>query len=239
MSARPLIALAAILLALVPATCTTPPANQTDAGFPATPWADASLSGPAYLLAPGDRIEVIVHTAPELSGEFLIAPDGRIRMPLAGPVMAMTLTPEELAAILSHALASELIDPSLDVSVIETAPQKIFIGGEVRAPGMFDLPGQIDPLQAILMAGGLTRDAAPEDVLLIRRLPGGEVRSAVINVKAGLTDPALASWLPLRRFDVVYVPRSRISEQNQFVQQILRTALPLPFMVFYDTSASR
>jgi polysaccharide export outer membrane protein len=89
------------------------------------------------------------------------------------------------------------------------------------------------------MAGGLTRDAAPGDVLLIRRLPGGEVRSAVINVKAGLTDPERASWLPLRRFDVVYVPRSRISQQNQFVQQILRTALPLPFMVFYDTSASR
>ncbi len=192
-----------------------------------------------YLLAPGDRIEVIVHTAPELSGEFLIGPDGRLRMPLAGPVTATALTPEELAATLAAALAGELIDPSLEVNLTEPASQKIFIGGEVRAPGMFDLPGQIYPLQAIVMAGGLTRDAAPKDVLLIRRLPGGEVRSAVINLKAGLTDPALASWLPLRRFDVVYVPRSRISEQNQFVQQILRTALPLPFMVFYDVSASR
>lgn len=235
MSARPLVALAAILLALVPATCASdpevsPPPPTLTGAFPAEA---------PYLLAPGDRIEVIVHTAPELSGEFLIAPDGRLRMPLAGPVMATALTPEELASRLSAALAGELIDPSLEVGVIETAPQKIFIGGEVRAPGMFDLPGQIEPLQAILMAGGLTRDAAPKDVLLIRRLPGGEVRSAVINVKAGLTDPALASWLPLRRFDVVYVPRSRISEQNQFVQQILRTALPLPFMVFYDTSASR
>jgi polysaccharide export outer membrane protein len=235
MSARPLVALAAILLALAPATCASAP----EAPRPQPAWTEALPAEAPYLLAPGDRIEVIVHTAPELSGEFLLAPDGRLRMPLAGPVMATALTPEELAATLAAALSGELIDPSLDVSVIETAPQKIFIGGEVRAPGMFDLPGQIDPLQATLMAGGLTRDAAPKDVLLIRRLPGGEVRSAVINVKASLTDPALASWLPLRRFDVVYVPRSRISEQNQFVQQILRTALPLPFMVFYDTSASR
>jgi polysaccharide export outer membrane protein len=235
MSARPLVALAATLLALVPATCASAP----EAPPPQPAWTEALPAEGPYLLAPGDRIEVIVHTAPELSGEFLIAPDGRLRMPLAGPVTATALTPEELAATLAAALAGELIDPSLDVSVIETAPQTIFIGGEVRAPGMFNLPGQIDPLQAILMAGGLTRDAAPKDVLLIRRLPGGEVRSAVINVKAGLTDPALASWLPLRRFDVVYVPRSRISEQNQFVQQILRTALPLPFMVFYDVSAGR
>lgn len=233
MSARPLVALAAILLALAPATCASAP----EAPRPQPAWTEALPAEAPYLLAPGDRIEVIVHTAPELSGEFLIAPDGRLRMPLAGPVMAMALTPEELAAILSHALASELIDPSLDVNLTEPVSQKIFIGGEVRAPGMFDLPGQIDPLQAILMAGGLTRDAAPKDVLLIRRLPGGEVRSAVINVKASLTDPALASWLPLRRFDVVYVPRSRISEQNQFVQQILRTALPLPFMVFYDVAS--
>jgi len=234
MSARPLIALAAILLALVPATCASAP----EASTPQPAWTDALPAEAPYLLAPGDRIEVIVHTAPELSGKFLIAPDGRLRMPLAGPVIATALTPEELASRLSAALAGELIDPSLEVSVIDTAPQNIFIGGEVRAPGMFDLPGEIDPLQAILMAGGLTRDAAPEDVLLIRRLPRGEVRSAVINVKAGLSDPALASWLPLRRFDVVYVPRSRISEQNQFVQQILRTALPLPFMVFYDVSAA-
>lgn len=236
MSARPLIALAAGLIALLPATCASPPSPPAAADFPGTVWAGANLADAAYLLAPGDRIEISARTAPELSRELEIAPDGRIHMPLAGTVMATALTTEELGQILSEALASELINPAVDVTLIEAASQKIFIGGEVRTPGMFDLPGQIDPLQAILMAGGLTRDAAPKEVLLIRRLPGGEVRSAVINVKAGLADPALTDWLPLRRFDVVYVPRSRISEQNQFVQQILRTALPLPFMVFYDAS---
>lgn len=236
MSARPLIALAASLIALLPATCASPPPPPIAADFPEAAWAGANLADAAYLLAPGDRIEISVRTAPELSREIVIAPDGRIHMPLAGTVMATALTVDELALVLSEALASELINPAVDVTLIEAASQKIFIGGEVRTPGMFDLPGQIDPLQAILMAGGLTRDAAPKEVLLIRRLPGGDVRSAVINVKAGLSDPALADWLPLRRFDVVYVPRSRISEQNQFVQQVLRTALPVPFMVFYDAS---
>lgn len=233
MSARPLIALAASLIALLPAACASAPEGAP----PLQAWTAPLPADAPYLLAPGDRVEIIVHTAPELSGEFLVAPDGRIRVPLAGPVMAMALTPEELAATLSAAFASELIDPSLDVNVTGTASQKVFIGGEVRAPGMFDLPGQIDPLQAVVMAGGFTRDAAPSDVLLIRRLPGGAIAAATVNLKAGLTDPALASWLPLRRFDVVYVPRTRISGQNQFVQQILRTALPLPFMVFYDVAS--
>ncbi|MDP1553872.1 MAG: SLBB domain-containing protein, partial [Hyphomonas sp.] len=118
------------------------------------------------------------------------------------------------------------------------ASQKVFVGGEVATPGMFDLPGQIDPLQAIVMAGGLTRDAQASNVLLIRRLPGGEVRSALIDVRAGLSDPGKADWLPLRRFDVIYVPRSRIAEQNQFVAQYIRDALPLPFSLFYAVSGA-
>lgn len=234
---RAQIALVAGLLPALLTGCSTPPPNVTEA-FPAGQWASASLEDPAYLLAPGDRIEVIVHTAPELSRELVIAPDGRIRMPLAGTVMAMALTPEELGAILQNLLSNELIDPDLEVVTTAFASQKVFVGGEVRAPGMFDLPGQIDPLQAIVMAGGLTRDAQPRDVLLMRRLPGGEIASALIDVRAGFSDPALASWLPLRRFDVVYVPRTRISQQGQFVQQYIRTALPVPFLLFYDVSAS-
>jgi len=181
---------------------------------------------------------VVVHTAPELSRELIVAPDGRIRMPLAGSVMAMALTPDELADVLRGALASELVDPDLDVVTTGFASQKVFVGGEVREPGMFDLPGQIDPYQAIVMAGGLTRDAEPKEVILIRRLPAGEVRSARIDIRSGLRDAAYSSWLPLRRFDVIYVPRTRISEQNQFVQQYIRNALPIQFSLYYDVSGN-
>lgn len=237
MSARLFIALSSAILALVLGACSSSPV-QTPAEPLAGTWAGASLADARYLLAPGDRIEVIVHTAPELSRELVVAPDGRIRMPLAGSVMAMALTPDELAAILRDALSRELIDPDLDVVATGFASQKVFVGGEVATPGMFDLPGQIDPLQAIVMAGGLTRDAHASNVLLIRRLPGGEVRSALIDVRASLSDPGNAGWLPLRRFDVIYVPRSRIAEQNQFVAQYIRDALPLPFSLFYAVSGA-
>ncbi|MBA3070092.1 MAG: polysaccharide export protein [Hyphomonas sp.] len=235
MSARPssALTLAAILAAMGVAACASAPATVSQEIVP-EPWALADLADAPYLLAPGDTIEIIVHTAPELSRELVIAPDGRIRMPLAGPLMAMAHTPDEVAEALREALSTELRDPDLDVIATEFASQKVFVGGEVREPGMFDLPGQIDPFQAIVMAGGLTRDAQARDVLLIRRLPGGEVRSALVDVSSGLRDPALAGWLPLRRFDVVYVPRTFISQQNQFVQQYVRDALPVQFSLFYD-----
>ena len=220
MRARPVPALVALLVALLGACASQPVPAETASNLPAIP----------YLLAPGDRIEVTVHTAPELSGELIVGPDGLVSLPLAGPVMAMARTPDELATALSAALASELIDPDLDVVTTGFAAPKVFIGGEVRTPGVFDLPEGIDPLAAITLAGGPTQDALAAEMLLIRRLPGGEVVSIRVDFRTGLKN----AWMPLRRFDVLYVPASPIPDRPSFVDAYVRDALPVPFRLFYD-----
>ena len=58
--------------------------------------------------------------------------------------------------------------------------------------------------------------------------------TAVIDIRAGLNDPRLADFTPLRRFDVVYVPRSAIAEENLFMEQWFRSALPIDFSLYYD-----
>lgn len=224
------------LLALVAACASTP---TPSAEFPSERWQHADGYDDPYLLAPGDKLEVVVHTAPELSRTLIVAPDGVIQMPLSPPVVAIAHTPQEVAAALSQGLSTELIDPDLDVVPIEFASQNIFVGGEVFDAGMMELPGQIDPLQAIIMAGGFTPNAKREQVIVMRRLPGGDVRSIVVDLKSGILDPELAAWFPLRRFDVVYVPKTRIAEQNQFVQQFIRGALPVEFSLYYDLQGQR
>lgn len=224
------------LIGLV-AACTVAP--KPSAEFPSERWQHADGYDDPYLLAPGDKLEVVVHTAPELSRTLVVAPDGIVQMPLSPPVVAIAHTPQEVAAALSQGLSSELIDPDLDVIPLEFASQNIFVGGEVLSAGMMELPGQIDPLQAIIMAGGFTQNAKREQVVVMRRLPGGEVRSIVVDLKSGVMDPELAAWFPLRRFDVVYVPRTWIAEQNQFVQQFIRGALPVEFSLYYDLQGPR
>lgn len=202
-------------------------------------WQDGLALEAPYLLAPGDTIDVVVHTAPELSRSLVVAPDGRIRLPLAPSILATARSTDEVAADLKQALAEELIDPDLDVIATGFASQQVFVGGEVTRPGLFDLPGRIDALQAVIMAGGFTRDARPSEVLLMRRMPGGDISTTLIDLGGDLRDPSLAGWLPLQRFDIVYVPRSRIAQQNRFVQQYVRDALPLQFLLFYDVSGGR
>lgn len=224
-----------VFMAVIAACGSSPVASPV---FPAEEWRYEDGLDPYYLFAPGDTIEVVVHTAPELSRELVIAPDGRIRMPLAGPVDAAARTPDEVRASLIEALGTELKDPDLDIVATEFASQQIFVGGEVSNEGMFELPGQIDPLQAIVMAGGFTPEARQREVVVMRRLPGGDVRTAVLDLAKGFQDPGLAAWVPLRRFDVVYVPQSRIAKQNQFIEQYVRNALPIQFSLFYDVSGN-
>ncbi|WP_084419836.1 polysaccharide biosynthesis/export family protein [Henriciella litoralis] len=208
------------------------PVNSTY--FPVADWRHEDGADQPYLLAPGDTIQLVFHSAPELDREVKIAPDGSISLPFIGAVQASARTSDELQDLLLTAYSNELRDPQLDVIPVGFDSQRIFVGGEVATPGMMELPGQIDPLQAIIMAGGFTDRAKPQNVALMRRMPGGEVMTAVIDVNAGINDPRLASFTPLRRFDVVYVPRSAIAQENLLMQQWFRSALPIDFSLYYD-----
>jgi polysaccharide export outer membrane protein len=202
--------------------------------FPVSQWRHEDGQDQPYLLAPGDTVSVIFRTAPELSQDLKVAPDGSITLPYVGPVQASARTASEVRADLIQAFANELKNPELDVIPVGFESQRIFVGGEVRQPGMMELPGQIDPLQAVIMAGGFTDRAQPRQVALMRRMPGGDVMTAVIDVNAGINNPELASFTPLRRFDVVFVPRSAIANENLLMEQWFRSALPIDFSLYYD-----
>lgn len=204
--------------------------------FPVAQWRHEDGQDQPYLLAPGDTVAVVFHTVPELNRDLRIAPDGSITLPYVGAVQASARTPDEIQSELVLAYAEELRNPQVDVIPVAFDSQKIFVGGEVQTPGMMELPGQIDPLQAIIMAGGFTDRAQPKQVALMRRMPGGELMTAVIDINSGLNDPRLADFTPLRRFDVVYVPRSAIAEENLFMEQWFRSSLPIDFSLYYDLS---
>lgn len=229
--------LACAMVALVTATgCTLTP--EPSPVFPGEAWATETEADPVYILAPGDRLELTVYSAPELSRQVTIGPDGRLRLPLIAPVTAAGQTPETLEAAVRAAYVQHLVRPDIDLLVTEFSSQQVFVGGAVARPGLFDLPGQIDPFQALILAGGRSDAARTGEVFVMRRLPGGDVRTGVFDIDAGLKDPRLAQWGPLRRFDVVYVPESAIANQNQFVRQYIRDALPIQFSLFYDISGN-
>jgi len=211
-------------------------ASAQDAAAPdAMTYTDVS---PAYRFFPGDEIEIVVFSAPELTRTVMVAPDGRVALPLIGAVRAADLTAEELQAALVTAYSNQLRHPELSVVPRSYASRQVFVGGEVARPGIYEMPANIDAYQAVALAGGFLPSARRGDVLVLSRASG---QSAVtpIDLSPRAMRAGFPGAQPLQRYDVVYVPRSRIAQVNLFMQQYLRDALPIQFSAYYDLAGER
>ncbi|MFI4935247.1 MAG: polysaccharide biosynthesis/export family protein [Caulobacterales bacterium] len=217
-------ALSFLALALIAAP---PLASRAGDAFPNIPYASWKDDEPQYRFYPGDEMDIAVPSAPELNKTVTVQPDGRISLPLIGPQMAADRTVSELQAALSTAYASQLLRPEVSITV-RAQPLKVFVGGEVDKPGVYDMPGDIDALRAIIEAGGFRGTAKQSQVVIIRRGPGGRAMLRTVDLKRAFRDPAHADLVPLRRFDVVYVPRTGLAEVANYMSQ-LRSALPVNF----------
>lgn len=209
--------------------------SPTEAFQPALTYSEQT---PAYRFFPGDEVEITIFSAPELSRIATIGPDGRVALPLIGAVRAADLTADELRDLLVAAYATHLRMPELTVTPRTYGSRQVFVGGEVARPGIYEMPANIDAFQAVALAGGFLPSAHRRDVLVLSRASGTatvtQVDLSMRAVRAGLPEAQA-----LQRYDVVYVPRSRISQVNLFMQQYVRDALPVQFSFYYDLRGDR
>lgn len=194
------------------------PGDFAEIGF--SDWSDAE---PEYLLYPGDDIEIATPTATELTRQVKIGPDGRVALPLIGQVLAADRTIAELETHVAEAYATQLTRPIVEITLRQAGPLKVWVDGEVRTPGVYDMPGEIDAYQALVLAGGVLPTGKAQEVALVRRGPGNLRMMRPIDLRA-----RRAEVVALRRGDVLYVPRTTLAEVAFFFTQI-RDALPVGF----------
>jgi polysaccharide export outer membrane protein len=197
--------------------------NAGRTSFPEIGFADWSETEPEYVLYPGDEIEIATPTAAELTRTQRIGPDGRISLPLVGQIMAADRTIAEVERDASDAFASQLRRPVVEITLKTAGPLKVWVDGEVRTPGVFDMAGDIDAWQAVIQAGGFLPTARQGEVALIRRGPGGVRMMRAIDLR-----PRRGEVIALRRGDIIFVPRSNLGEVANFVT-LFRNALPVGF----------
>jgi len=203
-------------------------AYQVPARLPSTGhfqrWVDYE---PEYRLYPGDQLDIVVSSAPEMSRTLTIGPDGRVAMPHIKPTMAAGRTFTELQQSLETQLATVLRDPKLAVTPRTYAPEQIYIGGQVGQQGTYTLSGPTGVLEAIIMSGGLTAGAKSGTIAVLRRAPNGGMMMRTINLKNGLKNiREYDDNMQLHRNDIIFVPRNRLAEIGAWMAGV-RNALPL------------
>jgi polysaccharide export outer membrane protein len=131
----------------------------------------AEAAPPRIVLGPGDRISVVVFLHPENSTPAegaLIDPEGRLDMPLLGPVRLAGATPDEVRAYLTEQLARFLKEPQVSVNLIVPASRRVYVFGEMERPGPYPLDRPLTALQALSLAGGFRPGADRTKVALLR-----------------------------------------------------------------------
>jgi polysaccharide biosynthesis/export protein len=108
-----------------------------------------------YILQPGDVISISVVEHPEFSGRHKIRPDGRINYPVIGEIDVASLTCAQLVKIMQGKLSSYVNNPVVAISIEDYYSNKIYIIGDVRAAGQYQIYEPIDVIKAIAMCGGV------------------------------------------------------------------------------------
>ncbi|HEU4550774.1 MAG TPA: polysaccharide biosynthesis/export family protein [Rhizomicrobium sp.] len=117
--------------------------------------AQADAAARNYRLAPGDKVHVAVFNEANLSGDYVIEPDGHITLPLAGSVTAAGLTVPQLQLAVVKTLGNGFVqDPSVTVTAIDLRPY--YILGEVNKPGRYSYSPDLTVMQAVATAEGFT-----------------------------------------------------------------------------------
>jgi len=125
-----------------------------------------------YIIGAQDVVTITVYDQADLSGKFTVDPDGSLTFPLLGRVTAKGLTMRGLEEELRKRLSDGYLrNPQVSVSMEQYRSQQIFVMGEVRAPGAYQLTGELSIIEALARAGSVTASAADE-VLIVRPRDG-------------------------------------------------------------------
>ncbi len=187
---------------------------------------DAAPPPPEYRLRPGDVVHVKLFYSPELNEQLPVRPDGRISLELVGELVAAGRTTAELADRLTEKYAAVLRDPEVAVIVKEIAPRRIYVAGEVNAPGVLAMAGETSLLQSIVQAGGHKRSAKLKTVVVLRYQGTTEPRFFTVDLQAALR--GRGPDVLLQSYDIVFVPKTRVAKVNDFMAQYVREVVPLP-----------
>jgi len=172
---------------------------------PTPPIATSSPTDPTYVIGPQDTLAVNVWKEPELSENVQVRPDGKVSIPLLDDVQAAGLTAMKLSSDITAGLKKYVAAPRVTVLVTGINSRRFYVLGEVLHAGTFTLLPDMNVLQAISNAGGLTPYANGKKIYVLRNEAGKQVKYR-FNYNKVLKGQNSQDNFPLMSGDTVVVP---------------------------------
>lgn len=165
-----------------------------------------------YTIGPEDVLQIDVWQHPELSKAITVRFDGMITYDLVGSMKVSGLRPSQVEGELAERLRTFIRDPQVTVSVTEFNSRKISILGEVPAPGLYQLTGNMRLLEALTKSGWKKETADLENVRVMRAT--NEVFR--VDVSALLYRGDLSQNILLQPNDTIFVPEKPLISESSY-----------------------
>lgn len=161
-----------------------------------------------YVLQPSDLIRVQIFQEDDLNREVRISQEFTVTLPLVNSVDLSGKTARQAESYIRDLYAKDfLVQPQVNLTVVEYAPRRVYVAGSVGAPGvvLFQQEQGLTLIEAISKAGSFNRLADKKRVTLKRTMPDGTSETKTINVEELMKGDSSETW-PLQPGDVINVP---------------------------------
>ena len=161
-----------------------------------------------YVLQPSDLIRVQIFQEEELNREVRISQEHTVNLPLIGSVDLSGRTARQAEEMIRRLYDRDfLVNPQVNLIVVEYAPRNVFVSGSVLTQGVVPFPREqgLTLIDAISRAGGFSRLADKKHVTLKRTNAEGKPETFTINAEDLAKGDSTETW-PLQPNDVITVP---------------------------------
>ena len=227
-TARARLVLVGVAVCLVAGGCASKGGGDVPETDVVTPSQEpVALKPPVYRLQIGDEIRVVFMTDDALTYDAPVTPSGTITLPMSGEIVASGKSVTELGAEIEEYMGEYLLDPTASVAIRSIAKQWVYVIGEVKNPGRFEVDAGMTVTGALSQAGGLQPSGKPSSVMLVRTVGVEEPTAYRVNMDDIFTGRDFSGDMRVVRNDVVYVPKSFIGQVDEFVYLFFDQTLPV------------
>jgi polysaccharide export outer membrane protein len=175
--------------------------------------ASAAAQEDGYRINGGDLLHISVYGEQNLDKDVAVQPDGGVAFPLVGNMNARGMTLKELQGKIAANLRESqyfpnLTDNEVTVSMVKATGNSVSVVGQVKQPGTFAYDTQLDVMQALSLAGGLTPFASKSKIKILRRDDAGTQTAILFDYSDVEDGEQLDKNILLRGGDVVVVPQA-------------------------------
>lgn len=178
------------------------------------------------------ELKKAITTAPRGQSKIApIAPDGRIAFPLIGSMQAQGFTLVQLEKMVNESYGKQVRNLNATLILLEIHHPKLYIMGEVERPGAYDIASVSNIFNALTLSGGFKKSGEIEDVAVFRNEGLERPIAFKIDIKTALKTGLALTNIKLKPGDIIYVPRTRIDENNEMIERIFTKGIwaILPF----------